>query len=78
MERPAPDYPPIPDYESPVERIVHENLLTGERAELVLYRSRRRVDQYRVTVNGKEWKKAIGRSGIMAGIRKAMWRQFTR
>ena len=71
MDRPPPDYPPILDYENPVERIVHE------RAELLLYRSTRRIDQYRVTVNDKVWKKAIGRSGVMAGIRKSMWRQFT-
>ena len=75
MERPAPDYPPM-DFERPVERIIHENLLTGQRAELLLYPSPRRRNQDRVTVNGAEWKRAVGRSAIAQGIRKAMWRHW--
>ena len=34
-----------------------------------------RRDQFRVTVDGKEWKPAIGLTGVMEGIRKAMFRQ---
>lgn len=41
-----------------------------------LYPSRTgRRDQFRVTVDGEEWQAAIGLTGVMQGIRKAMFRQ---
>ena len=69
MDRPAPDYQaPLPELRM---RIVVERFDTGvcERHEFALLRSRR-VDQYRVFVDGEPWRVA-GLSAVLEGLRKA-------
>ncbi len=66
--------PPEPQRELPKLRktiIVIDRDFGREIHRFDLYRTGR-IDQYRVTVDGKEWKKRIGLSGILAGIRKSM------
>ena len=69
MARPAPDYPqPLPELRM---RIVIERFDSGtpERHEFTLMRSRR-IDQYRVFVDGQPWRVA-GLSAVREGLRKA-------
>lgn len=70
MARPAPDYPaPLPELR---RRIVIEDYDFGHQIHVLeLFRSNR-VDCYRVVADGVEWKRRIGWSGILAGLRKAM------
>jgi hypothetical protein len=70
MARPAPDYPPeLPDLR---RRIVIEDFDFGHRVHVLeLYRTRR-VDCFRVVVDGKPWKDRLGFSAILAGIRKSL------
>lgn len=75
MERPAPDYPqPLPELRM---RILVERFDTAEpeRHEFTLLRSRR-VDQYRVLIDGKPWRVA-GLSAVLEGLRKAMPRRLS-
>lgn len=67
---PAPDYPPIlPDLR---RRIVITDYDHGERVHtLDLYRTSR-IDCYRVVAGGVEWKRRIGWSKILAGLRKSL------
>ena len=68
---PAPDYPrPLP-LDVPLKRITVEDFRLGTKHELRLYPSPARRDQFRVTVDGREWKQAIGYSRLLAGVRKA-------
>lgn len=70
MAAPAPDYPPdLPDLR---RRIIVIDYDFGERIHtLDLYRTNR-VDCYRVVADGVEWKKRIGWSKILAGLRMSM------
>jgi len=72
MEKPSPDYPPIPDYAAPVESIRHRNYRTGQIHDLVLFASRRRANAFRVIVNGREWKRSIGYDRLLRGLRSAL------
>lgn len=70
MARPAPDYPP----ERPLlrRRIIIIDYDFGERIyTLDLYRTSR-IDCYRVVADGIGWKRRIGWSGVLAGLRKSM------
>ena len=72
---PAPDYPrPIPHLRRVVVVIDFD---AGEPRTHTfrLYRSRR-VDQFRVTVDGQPWKVA-GFAGVLEGLRKAMPRRLS-
>lgn len=70
MERPAPDYPPtLPELR---RRIVIQDFDFGEKIHMLdLYRTNR-VDCYRVVADGVEWKKRVGWSKILAGLRKSL------
>ena len=70
MERPAPDYPPIlPELR---RRVIVIDYDFGERIHtLDLYRTNR-VDCYRVVADGVEWKKRVGWSKILAGLRMSL------
>lgn len=70
MSLPAPEYPPLLDYEKLVKQIVVEDFRTNQKNVWLLYHSRRRRDMYRVLCNGKAWAKSAGYSRIMAEIRK--------
>lgn len=66
-----PVYPlDIPDIR---RRIVVEDYDCGRvvRHEFELHKTRR-IDCYRVIVDGKEWKKSAGWSAVLAGLRKAL------
>lgn len=67
---PAPEYPPaLPDLRREIIIIDHD---FGRREHrLALYRTRR-VDCYRVEVDGRPWAARMGWSRILAGLRKAM------
>jgi hypothetical protein len=54
--------------------ITLQNRITGAMHSLDLYLSERRINSYRVTVDGKPWKDSISRSAVFAGLRKAMGR----
>lgn len=70
MARPAPDYPLIlPDLR---RRIVVEDFDFGHQVHVLELHRTNRVDCYRVLVDGVEWKKRIGWSQILAGLRKSM------
>lgn len=69
LARPAPEYPAeLPDLRMriTVERFDFDN----ERHVIELHRTRR-VDVYRVTVDGLDWMTA-GLSSVLAGLRKAL------
>lgn len=70
MAAPAPDYPAdLPDLRREILIIDHD---FGRREHrLTLYRTRR-VDCYRVEVDGQPWVDSMGWSRILAGLRKAM------
>ena len=70
MAAPTPDYPPdLPDLRREILIIDHDFGLREHR--LTLYRTRR-VDCYRVEVDGKPWADSMGWSRILAGLRKAL------
>ena len=71
MALPPPEYPAPLDYTKPIKKISVKDFRNGEHHVFVLFHCRKRRDTWRVEVNGKEWKKVIGYSGIMAAIRKA-------
>lgn len=77
MAGPPPEYPPLVDYDAPVESFRHRDFRTGQIHDLVLFPSRRRVNAFRVTVNGREWKRGIGYDRILRGLRTAMFRAAT-
>lgn len=54
--------------------ITTHNRMTGAMHSLDLYLSERRINSYRVTVNGLPWRDRISRSTVLAGLRKAMGR----
>ncbi len=70
MERPAPDYP----VELPAlrRRIVIENFDFGHTVHVLELHRTNRIDCYRVVADGIEWKKRIGWSQILAGLRKSL------
>ena len=70
MARPAPDYPrELPELR---KRFTIEEFDFGHETHVVeLYRTDRR-DCYRVMVDNRLWKRRIGMSRILAGLRKAM------
>ncbi|MBZ0104016.1 MAG: hypothetical protein K8H84_00145 [Sulfuricella denitrificans] len=70
MDSPAPEYPPeLPELR---RRIIIQDFDFGERIHtLDLYRTNR-VDCYRVVADGVPWKKRMGWSRILAGLRKSM------
>lgn len=70
IERPAPDYPAaLPDLR---RRIVVEDFDFGHRVHVIELHRTGRVDQYRAVVDGVVWKRRIGWSGVLAGLRKAL------
>lgn len=72
LAAPAPDYPQqLPDLR---RRIVVEDWDFGHKVHVLeLHRTNRR-DCYRVFADGVEWKRRIGWSNILAGLRKSMTR----
>ena len=75
MARPAPDYPPeLPDLRM---RITVERFDAGEPTRHVFeLRRSRRIDQYRVEVDGTPWRVA-GLSAVLEGLRKATPRRLS-
>ena len=75
MARPAPDYPPeLPELRM---RITVERFDSGEATRHVFdLRRSRRIDQYRVEVDGKPWS-TCGLSSVLAGLRKATPRMLS-
>ncbi len=70
MERPAPDYPAVlPDLR---RRIVIEDFDFGHSVHVMEFYRTNRIDCFRVVVDGKEWKRRIGFSAALAGLRKSM------
>ncbi len=57
----------------PIRRLVYEDLQSGEKREFLMYPTNR-SDQYRVTVNGKEWAGKTGFTHILVALRKAAGR----
>jgi len=71
MEGAAPDYPkPLPELRRTIIVIDYDNGLHDQH-QIDLYRTNR-IDQFRAVVDGQEWKKRIGFSAVLAGIRKSM------
>ena len=67
----APDYPPIlPDLRRTIIVIDYDSGAPVHH-QIDLHRTNR-IDQYRAVVDGQEWKRRIGFSGVLAGIRKSM------
>lgn len=68
MAQPEPDYPAeLPDLRM---RITVERFDGGETRHVFELRRSRRVDQYRVFVDGQPWRVA-GLSAVLEGLRKA-------
>ena len=70
MSGAVPEYPPaLPDLR---RRIIVEDYDCGRtvRHEFVLHKTRR-IDCYRVVVDGVDWKASVGWSKIIEGLRKA-------
>jgi hypothetical protein len=71
MNSPSPDYPSIlPDLRRTIIIIDYDNGVYDQH-QIDLYRTGR-IDQFRAVVDGVEWKRRIGFSGVLAGIRKSM------
>ena len=70
MGRTAPDYPPsLPDLR---RRIVIEDFDFGHRVHVLELHRTSRIDCYRVVADGREWKRRMGWSKILAGLRKSL------
>lgn len=70
LEAPAPDYPAtLPDLR---RRIVIEDFDFGHSIHVMEFFKTNRIDCFRVVVDGKEWKRRIGFSQALAGLRKSM------
>ena len=67
---PAPDYPP--DMPELRRRIVIESFDFGHDVHVMEFYRTNRIDCFRVVVDGKEWKKRIGFSMALAGLRKSL------
>lgn len=68
MAKPAPSYPqPLPDLRM---RITVERFDCGREAHVFELHRTRRVDVYRITVDGQEWKRG-GLAAALEGLRKA-------
>lgn len=70
LSAPAPDYPL--DLPSLRRRIVIEDYDFGHRVHVLELHKTDRIDCYRVVADGVEWKKRIGWSKVLAGLRKSM------
>jgi hypothetical protein len=70
MALPSPEYPALLDYENPVVEITIKLFRNGNFHTFTLFHCRKRKDMWRVVMDGKEWRKAIGYSALMASIRK--------
>jgi len=67
----APEYPPIlPDLRRSIIITDYDSGLPVHH-QIDLYKTGR-IDQFRAVVDGVEWKRRIGFSGVLAGIRKSM------
>lgn len=71
LAAPPPDYIAAPDCSKPVRQLTITDLLTNESHTFTLFISAKRIDQYRVTVDGQPWKEKIGFSRILAALRKS-------
>ena len=70
LAAPAPDYPvQLPDLR---RRIVIEDFDFGHSVHVLELHRTNRVDCYRVIADGVEWKRRVGWSKILAGLRKSM------
>ena len=70
LTAPVPDYPAIlPDLR---RRIVIEDFDFGHQVHVLELHRTNRVDCYRVVADGVEWKRRVGWSKILAGLRKSM------
>jgi hypothetical protein len=70
MEESAPDYPaPLPDLR---RRLVVESFDFGHETHVMEFFKTDRIDCFRVVVDGREWKRRIGFSQALAGLRKSM------
>lgn len=66
----APEYPVVlPELR---RRLIVQDFDCGENTHVLEFYATRRIDCYRVTVDGKEWKKSIGWSRALAGLRKSL------
>jgi len=71
LECDAPDYPAIlPDLRRTIIIIDYDSGVPVHH-QIDLHKTGR-IDQYRAIVDGELWKKRIGFSGVLAGIRKSM------
>ena len=67
----APEYPPIlPELRRTIIVIDYDSGAPVHH-QIDLHKTNR-IDQFRAVVDGIEWKKRIGFSGVLAGIRKSM------
>lgn len=70
LDEPAPDYPsPLPDLR---RRLVVESFDFGHEVHVMEFFKTDRIDCFRVLIDGKEWKRRIGFSQALAGLRKSM------
>lgn len=70
LAAPAPDYPvALPTLR---RRIVIENFDFCHEIHVLEFFKTDRIDCFRVVVDGKEWKRRIGFSQALAGLRKSM------
>ena len=70
LAAPAPDYPvQLPELR---RRIVIEDWDFGHKVHVLELHRTNRVDCYKVIADGVEWKRRVGWSNILAGLRKSM------
>jgi hypothetical protein len=70
IEGPTPNYPPsLPELR---RRIVIEDFDFGHRVHVLELHRTNRIDCYRVVADGKEWKRRMGWSKILSGLRKSL------
>jgi len=71
---PSPDYPAAIEYDLPVESWTIRRHALGDVHKLVLFPSRRRVNCFRVMVDGREWSRCIGYDRLLRQTVKALAR----
>lgn len=70
LESPAPNHPiDLPDLR---RRLVIEDFDFGHDVHVLEFFKSDRIDCFRVVADGKEWKRRIGFSAALAGLRKSM------
>jgi len=72
LAAPPPEYFDLSLYDRPDYQLLSRDCRTGETHVFTLFISSHRINQFRVILDGKLWRDRIGKSRLLAGLRKAL------